>query len=174
MRTKIRQFLPCILCIAGILFSSFAPAPPPGIYYFSPIPAIGVGPNGLPTKKINVTPYCCPSVAIEITGIGPVVENDFQWVNIPLSLPEGVIKAVRVCYGTKNKAYISQTRLTVMTTPDKATVMLDDPTNQTSPAPTCYDSKANVSVNGTITLSLKVVIPPGGSITIGSVQIDMQ
>ena len=62
-----------------------------------------------------------------------------------------------------------------MTTPDKATVtLLDDPTNQASPAPTCYDSKANVSVNGTITLSLKVVIPAGGSITIGSVQIDMQ
>jgi hypothetical protein len=145
----------------------------PGIIYVSPIPAIGVGPNGLPTKKITVAPYCCPSDAIEITGMGPVGENDFQWVNIPLELPAGRIKGVRVCYGTKNKAYISQTRLSAMTTPDKALVVLDDPANQASAVPTCYNTVANVIVDATITLSLKVVIPAGGSITIGSIEIDM-
>ena len=107
-------------------------------WYFSPIPAIGVGPNGLPTKNIAVNPYCCPSDAIQVTAVGSAGENDFQWVNIPLSLPADTIISVQVCYNTTNGAYISQTRLSNMTTPDHATVVLDDPTDQKSAAATCY------------------------------------
>jgi hypothetical protein len=140
-------------------------------WYFSPIPSIGVGPNGLPTKKINVLPYCCPTDAIEITGTGIVSDNDFQWVNIPLHLPADTIKSVSVCYSTLNNAYISQTRLAVMTTPDQSLVKLDDATDQTSSSPTCYTVAANTKVDGTVTLSLRVVIPQNGTIRIGSISI---
>lgn len=143
-------------------------------WYFSPIPAIGVGPNGLPTKKINVAPFCCPSDAIEITAPGIVVENDFQWVNIPLSLPGDTIKSVRVCYSATNNAYISQTRLANMSTPDNATVVLDDGTDQAAAAATCYTTPANAKVDGTITLSLKVVLPQNASIRIGSIAVSVK
>ena len=143
--------------------------------YFSPIPSIGVGPNGLPTKKINVTPYCCPSDAIEITTQGVVTEDDLQWVNIPLSLTAAdTITAVMVCYNSINNAYISQTRLSVMTTPDHATVMLDDATDRKSTAATCYSVNTNTKVDGTITLSLKVVVPAGGAVRIGSIAISLK
>ena len=142
--------------------------------YFSPIPSIGVGPNGLPTKKITVTPYCCPSEAIEITAAGGATEEDFQWINIPLTLPADTISAVRVCYSSSNSAYISQTRLTTMSAPDHATVMLDDATDQKSTAATCYSVVTNAKVDGTITLSLKVVVPANGALRIGSISISLK
>jgi hypothetical protein len=173
MKKTIVFLAAAVSCCTALLLCGFS-GRGPGILFVSPMSAIGVGPNGLPSKKITVAPYCCPSDAIEVTAAGPVGENDLQWVNIPLELPAGRIRGVRVCYSTKNKAYISQTRLSAMTTPDKALVVLDDPANQASPFPTCYNTVANVTVNATITLSLKVVIPAGGTITIGSIQIDIQ
>ncbi len=144
-------------------------------WYFSPIPAIGVGPNGLPTKKINITPYCCPSEAIEIKAPAGATDNDLQWVNIPLSLPGNyTITAVKVCYASSGNAYISQTRLTTMGTPDHATVVLDDPADRTAPGPVCYIVPANAKVDGTITLSLRVVVPQNGSLRIGSIAISLK
>jgi hypothetical protein len=58
-----------------------------------------------------------------------------------------------------------------MTTPDQATVVLDDATDQTAAAATCYTVAANARVDGTITLSLKVVVPQNGSIRIGSIAV---
>ncbi|MEO6039274.1 MAG: hypothetical protein ABIQ93_12750, partial [Saprospiraceae bacterium] len=89
------------------------PAPKDQNWYFSPLTASGVGPNGLPTKKIDVKPYCCPPDAIEITSPSDVSDGDLQWVNIPLSLPGGKINSVTVCYQIKGGgAFISQVRLT--------------------------------------------------------------
>ena len=142
--------------------------------YFSPIPSIGVGPNGLPTKKITVTPYCCPSDAIEIIAANGATEDDLQWVNIPLSLPGDTITAVKVCYSSSNNAYISQTRLATMGAPDHATVMLDDATDQKSAAATCYTVATNSKVDGTVTLALKVVVPATGALRIGSIAITVK
>jgi len=170
-----------LLCLYGAALAIFtssscksAGATGNKTFYFSPIPSIGVGPNGLPTKKINVSPFCCPSDAIEITAAGVVTEGDLQWVNIPLSLPADSIQSVTVCYSSTGNAYISQTRLTNMTTPDHATVVLDDATNQVSAAATCYTVPAGTKVNGTITLSLKVVIPQNGSIRIGGISVSLK
>ena len=144
-------------------------------WYFSPIPAIGVGPNGLPTKKINLTPYCCPSDAIEIKAPAGATDNDLQWVNIPLSLPGNyTITAVKVCYASSGNAYISQTRLSDMGTPDHATVVMDDGTDRIAPGPTCYIVPANAKVDNTITLSLRVVVPQNGSLRIGSIAISLK
>jgi hypothetical protein len=131
--------------------------------FFSPLTAVAVGPAG-PPSKLTVTPYSSPSTAIVVTANGPVVETDFQWVQLGLTVPAGlVIRAMVVCYqivGSPKGTYISQTRLTEMTTPNSALVVHDDPTNLLSPTPVCYTSvtKGPLTLNGTITLALKMVI----------------
>lgn len=75
--------------------------------------------------------------------------------------PATKVKGVVVCYQVvgAGSTYISQVRLTEMTTPDVALVKHDDPTNLTSTLPVCYTSKARAFIaNGTITLALKIVI----------------
>ena len=144
--------------------------------FVSPLGAIAVGPNGLPTNKAKIQPYCCPSDAIEISTSTVITENDFQWILIPLQVHKSEIKGVSVCYSVSSKTtgatYISQTRLTQMTTPDKALVVLDDPTNRTAMGPACYTVPASVSVEGTITLELKVVFGSANDkIRIGGITI---
>lgn len=144
-------------------------------WYFSPIPSIGVGPNGLPTKKIDVKPYCCPSDAIEITSVTGATDNDLQWVNIPLSLPAGKINSVTVCYQVKGgNSFISQVRLAKMTLPNSASVIHDDGTDLKSSSPTCYTSKVSGAViDGTITLSLRVAVAANESIQVGGISLDI-
>ncbi len=168
--------LSIVTVLMMVLCLSFTASAQMTTYYFSPIPAIGVGPNGLPTKKIDVNPYCCPSTAINVTTQQNVSERDFQWVLIPLSLPQGVIRSVTVCYGIKGKekAYISQTRITSMTTPNRANVLLDDGTDRHSMRPTCYNVEGEVPIKGTMTLALKVVLNPGDQIRIGSIAVDVE
>jgi hypothetical protein len=64
-----------------------------------------------------------------VTASGPVREDDFQWVQIGLTVPAGLkINAVVVCYeivGSPKGTYISQTRLMQMTTPNTALVVHD-------------------------------------------------
>ena len=77
--------------------------------------------------------------------------------------PDGAtIRGVVVCYrivtAKPDSTYISQTRLTEMTTPNVATVRHDDGTNLTSTLPVCYTSMGSpFTVHGTITLELKMV-----------------
>jgi hypothetical protein len=131
--------------------------------HFSPLTAVAVGPAG-PPSKLTVKPHSSPSTAIVVTAAGAVKETDFQWVLLGLTVPAGLkIKAVVVCYqiiGSREGSYISQTRLTQMTTPNTALVVHDDPTNLTSPTPLCYQSvvKGSVTVKGTLTLELKMVV----------------
>jgi hypothetical protein len=131
--------------------------------HFSPLTAVAVGPAG-PPSKLTVKLHSSPSTAIAVTAGSVVGENDFQWVLLGLTVPGRLkIKAVMVCYqivGARKGTFISQTRLTEMTTPNVALVVHDDPTNLTSPAPVCYKSvvKGPITVNGTITLALKMVV----------------
>jgi hypothetical protein len=131
-------------------------------FHYSPLTATAVGPAG-PPSKLSVIAYSDPSTALQVTAGSVVSESDFQWIQLGLSVPDEItIREVVVCYqvitAQPNSTYISQTRLTEMTTPNVATVRHDDPTNLTSTAPLCYTSKASpFTVHGTITLELKMV-----------------
>ncbi|HZM80040.1 MAG TPA: hypothetical protein VFC19_30265 [Candidatus Limnocylindrales bacterium] len=61
-----------------------------------------------------------------------------------------------VCYAISTtvigRTYISQTRLTSMTTPNSAFVMLDDGLNQTAVGPLCYTVPAGFTPTGALTL----------------------
>jgi hypothetical protein len=129
-----------------------------GIWWYSPLTAVAVGPAG-PPSMLAVSPHSGPSTALKVTATSVVEENDFQWVLLGLTVPSVVISGVKVCYAieAESKTYISQVRLTQMTTPDSALVLHDDGTNLTSTSPTCYTSWTKVEFNGTITLALKMV-----------------
>ena len=82
-------------------------------------------------------------------------------VHMGLQVPPGYsIRGVRVCYELTNKrSFISQIRLAqIQTPPSSASVLLDDPTDQTNPGPICVDSAAT-TVNpsaGEVLISLRV------------------
>jgi hypothetical protein len=142
---------------------------------FSPLTAVAVGPAG-PPSTLSVKPHSSPSTAVVVTASVVVKETDFQWVLLGLTVPSGTkVKGVVVCYQVigGRSTYISQVRLTQMTTPDMALVQHDDPTNLTSTTPVCYKSKANgFTVKGTITLELKMVIgQQGDKILIGGIAL---
>jgi hypothetical protein len=162
--------------IVLVLLAAPAAAQPPA-WTYSPLTAVGVGPSGPATAKIAVEPYCCPSTAVVVKASSPVAEGDFQWVNLGLTVPAGLeIPSVEVCYSLKSArqggTYISQTRLTDMTTPDAAHVKMDDPTDRKDPGPVCYVSRAGFTSEGTVTLALKVVFADSrDEIRIGMVKL---
>ncbi len=131
-------------------------------FHYSPLTAVAVGPAG-PPSLLSVRPHSGPSTALLVTASKAVAEADFQWVELGLTVPDGAkIEGVTVCYqvvtAKPRSTYISQTRLTAMTTPNVANVVHDDPTNLTSTAPVCYTSKAGgIVAKATITLELKMV-----------------
>jgi hypothetical protein len=130
--------------------------------WFSPLTAIPEDPTGARSLVLGVTSY---GDALEVTATGPVADGDFKWVVLGLTTQTNkTIKGVKVCYevitASPSSTYISQVRLTTMTTPDFSTIIHDDPTNLTSTNPTCYTSntvKPKPKVSGTTTLSLKMV-----------------
>lgn len=156
-----------------------APIPRSSVnYWYSPLTAISSGPAGPPSKVI-VAPYCCPSTALKIWANQTVREDDSQWVVIGLSVPNTNIKGVTIYYQAKTSSrgstYISQVRLTQMTTPDKALVIHDDANNLASLLPTSYFSPLNIKVEGIISLSLRIVIGnPGDSIILGGIMLELE
>lgn len=172
-----RRFRPTLaLTIAILALLAASAAAQAASWTYSPLTAVGVGPSGPASSKIMVEPYCCPSTAIVVKASMPIGESDFQWVNLGLTVPAGqAITSVEVCYSLKTGkgTYISQTRLTDMTTPDTAHVQMDDPTDRTDPGPTCYTSKAGFTPKGTVTLALKVVFADkADEIRIGMVKLN--
>lgn len=173
-RTLSPWFAVVLALVACAALPATLPAQP---WTFSPLTAVGVGPSGPASAMITVEPYCCPSTAIVVKASKPVGEKDFQWVNLGLTWPaDRGVEAVEVCYqikaAEKLATYISQTRLTDMTTPDTAHVALDDPTDRKDPGPTCYRVKAGFTPKGTVTLALKVVIAnTGDEIRVGMVKV---
>ncbi|MCH9646601.1 MAG: hypothetical protein K0U98_00100 [Deltaproteobacteria bacterium] len=131
----------------------------------SPLGGIAGGPAGPRDAKISVEPHCCPSTALEIRAREVVGENSFQWVEFGFNVPAGrrmnPISGVEVCYEITSSlpggTYISQTRLTDMTTPDAAHVKLDDGTDRKDLGPRCYVASGSFEPEGSVTLALKVV-----------------
>lgn len=172
-----KKLLTVVLVISLFLITAYAQAE---TVWFSPLTAIPVGPSGPATNVLTVQPYCCPSTAIEIKASQIVIEDDFQWVILGLtSQLNKVIKGVQIYYevetASPGSTYISQVRLTEMTTPDEALVIHDDDTDLTSTDPTSYISlteKPKPKVRGTITLALKVVFGNiADSIRVGGIKL---
>ena len=163
MQSPIYTFLAASTILGTILSATSSYAQTSVTY--SPLTAVAVGPNGPSTAKTKVQPWCCPPTALVIKATQPVTDADFQWVFLGLTVPESVpvrsVTAVEICYALqspkRDSTYISQTRLTDMTTPNVANVKLDDPTDRLGPGPTCYRVRANFTPRGTLTLHLKVV-----------------
>jgi hypothetical protein len=85
--------------------------------------------------------------------------GDLQWIELGLVLPSNVkIDTVIVCHELNSSAsFISQVRLSKLTTPDAAFVQHDDGTDLTDVGPRCYSSLVGgLMVEGTITLSLRL------------------
>ena len=78
-----------------------------------------------------------PSVATRITASST---GTAKWIHVGLIRPDNVeVDSLTVCYETtSSNVFISQTRISRMTTPDAASVLSDDGTDQTDPGPTCY------------------------------------
>jgi hypothetical protein len=172
------KFMTVVLVISLFLFTGYAQAE---TLWFSPLTAIPVGPNGPATNVLKVEPYCCPSTAIEITASEVVDEfHSPQWVLLGLTTQlNKVIKGVEIYYEVDTarlgSTYISQVRLTQMTTPDYADVIHDDPTELTSKTPTSYISltqNPKPKVKGTITLELRVIFGnTADSIRVGGIKL---
>jgi hypothetical protein len=145
--------------------------------WYSPLGAIAVGPAG-PPSTLAVGPHPSPSTVLKVTATAVVTENDFQWVLFGLVVPAGKITSVRICYKVETAkagtTYISQVRLTKTTVPTSALVVHDDGTNLTSTRATCYVSKADLLVDGAITLALKMVFGSTADlIRIGGIELGM-
>jgi len=145
--------------------------------WVSPLTAIPQDPTGARSLVLGVNTY---GDALEVTAAGPVAEGDSRWVVLGLTTQANkAIKGIQVCYevitASPGSAYISQVRLTTMTTPDFSTVIHDDATNLASTTATCYTSntgKPKPKVSGTTTLSLKMVLGNASDkIRIGSVKL---
>lgn len=67
------------------------------------------------------------------------------------------------------RSYIRQTRISTMTMPNSASVVLDDGTDRTVAGPACYTVTAGFTPGGAMTLGLRVVF---GS-TADRITIDM-
>jgi hypothetical protein len=107
-------------------------------------------------SRLTISPSPSVSYAIRVRTSAA---GDPQWISLGLALPSDVtISGVDVCYALSGtNVYISQVRLSAMTTPDAAGVLQDDPTDLTDPGPTCYESVvAGASVTGAITVSLRL------------------
>ena len=150
--------------------------------WINPLVAYPMGPNGPKTTMIDAgicdaSDIACTPSALEITSKSVVTENDSQWIAFPLTVPDGAtIKGVKVYYsinaGNPSNTYITQTRLAQMTTPDVASVMMDDGTDLMGPGPTAHVSNTSYSITGANELNLRVVIgDPADSIVIGGIEI---
>jgi hypothetical protein len=96
-----------------------------------------------------------PSHAVRITSSAT---GGINFVNLGLTLPTSVtIDAVTVCYELASVAnYISQTRITRMTTPDNAFVVLDDPTDHNLVTLECYSVDTAIPIQGVMTLAIRL------------------
>jgi hypothetical protein len=150
------------LLVAGPSTATAAsPVAVPVTARYSPLGATANGPSGPATALFTAGPHCCPSTAVVLTPTAVSTESSFQWMNLGLPWDNTSVSLVRVCYiissAVAGRTYISQTRVTDMTMPNSALVLLDDGTDRTAAGPLCYTVPASFTPTGAMTLSLKVV-----------------
>lgn len=129
--------------------------------------------TGDPTLRASYPFMSHPSTIVSCTTPG-----DFKWVSMGLRLPPDTqIGEVVICYEVSNaRSFIAQVRLAEMTTPDRATVIHDDPAALTSTTPTSYTSAVPAVVpSGAVTLQLRLNFhDPGDEILLGAVGIAIE
>ena len=112
---------------------------------------------------IRVEQAVSPPQALLVTATEP---GRLEFVNVDLPLPQGTaaqeVTGVEVCYqietSNPGSTYITQTRLTEMSTPDQAPLLLDDPVHRTALGPTCYQvTNFSLSPRGSLVLGLGVM-----------------
>jgi hypothetical protein len=143
---------------------------------YSPLGATANGPSGPGSALFSATPYCCPSTAVVLTPSRATSDADLQWMELGLPWDHTSITSVKVCYAVQTAApgttYINQTRLTDMTTPNSATVLIDNGGKHSSTTGTCYTVKTTVTPTGAVTLALRVTFGSASDrITIGLVAL---
>ena len=98
-----------------------------------------------PTEYVTVDPSLrieYPSVNHPSTIVKSKTRGGSKWISVSLRLPENItIEEVIVCYQVSNpRSFISQIRLSEMSTPDQARVRHDDGAALQSPTPARYSS----------------------------------
>ncbi len=125
-----------------------------------------------PLLTIAPTSYGSSAPAILVTTNGAA---EGRFMDLGLTLPNDVvIEGVTICYAIPNaRNYISELRLTSMTTPGAVTFFHIDPTNLTQIGQVCYRSTVHgASVTGTTTLTVSMDFQDAhGSITIGAIEV---
>jgi hypothetical protein len=135
--------------LVGLLTFLSGPVSAQEKFWFSPLTM-----TTSPATGLTIEPSLSPQTAIWIT---PATIGVF-FVDLGLPLPSDVlIDSLTVCYFLQNSAsFITQTRLTRMTTPDAANVLFDDATDRNAILD-CYTiDVGNRAVAGAITLSLRL------------------
>ncbi len=113
-----------------------------------------------------------------ITSAINVSASDFEWVVFPLTLPQGTMDSIVICYSVNNlntdgqDAYIDHTRLTRMEGSQSGSVISGDPQDR-SDTDACFTTIPSFSgeVTGTINLHLRVAIGTSDSIDIGRITV---
>ena len=138
---------------------------------FSPHNAVVAGPDARPSR-LTVQPGV-PAEGIVVSSSGAVAATDFQWVLLGLTVPANTtITGIKVYYQAVGGGQISQIRLTKMTTPDFASVVEDYQVALWSTSPTVFRSPTfKLVTGGVMTLALKIVLPLGGRVNLGSVSL---
>ena len=107
--------------------------------------------------------------------VGP---TDLEWVVFPLTLPQGNIDSIQICYAVNNQntdgqdAYIDHTRLNNMPGSQFGYVVSEDAQDR-SDADACYTTIPSVSgeISGTMIMMLRIAIGTSDSIDIGRITV---
>lgn len=146
------------------------------VYWFSPLGLMHAPTSPSDVARVRIVPHGAPHTAVRLTAAVPITDPSLEWVQLPLPMPATLVREIKLHYAVRSavpgRTYLSQTRLTVMTTPTAAHVRHDDPTNLTSTTPTAYAKACEVAVDGALTLSLRVVIAdPADQILLGAISL---
>lgn len=146
------------------------------ILWFSPLGLMHAPTSPSDVARVRIVPHGAPNTAVRLTAAVPITDPSLEWVQLALPMPAMLIRDIKLHYAVTSampgRTYLSQTRLTVMTMPNAAQVRFDDPTNLTSTTPTAYSRACQVSVDGALTLSLRVVIgDPADQILLGAIAL---
>jgi hypothetical protein len=155
-----------VAAVAALLFISTASAVDAKTIWLSPTAYV----TGDPSLQLSYPYVLHPATEVKCSSPG-----DLKWIYMGLPLPMGAkIEEVNLCYQVSNpRSFISQVRLTEMSTPDTAYVRHDDPTDLTSTSPACYMSKVGGFVpKSAVMLQLRLNFKdPTDKITLGGLSI---
>lgn len=118
------------------------------------------GGSGPASARFTATPSSVLP-AVVLTPQQVITDTDTQWVHIPLPWDNADVTQLQVCYqivsATTGTTFVTQTRLTQMTLPNSAGIIVDNTSNRTQLGPICYAISTSFVPSGALTLGLRVV-----------------